>query len=144
MKPLTLLLITLMLLTSACTSSQANGGELSVPSQWKLASFGKSGAETPVIEGSSITLEFEEKGQLGGSGGCNSYGASYEIQGNSLTIKDVTSTLMACMDAQVTQQEQQYFQALQSATGFEISGDNLTILYGDGQSKLNFVKGTSG
>jgi heat shock protein HslJ len=133
-----------MLLTSACTSSQANGGELSVPSQWKLVSFGKSGAETPVIEGSSITLEFEEKGQLGGSGGCNSYGGTYEMQGNTLAIKSITSTLMACADGQITQQEQQYFGALQSATGFEISGDNLTILYEDGQSKLNFVKATTG
>jgi heat shock protein HslJ len=134
-----------MLLTSACTAVQANKGEGDLTnSQWKLVSFGESGAETPVVEGPSITLEFEEEGQVGGSGGCNSYGAKYEMQGNTLTVQEITSTLMACKDEQVMEQEQQYFQALQSAASFEITGDALTIWYKDGQGRLNFVKATSG
>jgi heat shock protein HslJ len=54
------------------------------------------------------------------------------------------STLKACANEQVTQQEQQYLEALKTAARFEITRDNLTIWYGDGQSKLNFVKETSG
>lgn len=147
MKHLHLLFITLIFITSACTSSQKNNNqteELIIPSQWKLVSFSKSNVETPVVQGSSITLKFETKDQIGGKGGCNSYGAAVEMQGNTLTIKGITSTLMACADEQVTEQEFRYFQALQSATRFEISGDNLTIWYKDEQSKLNFAKDTSG
>ena len=144
MKRLTVLIISLVFITSACTSSQAGEGELPVPSQWSLVSFGEGGTETPVIEGSAITLEFGEEGQAGGSGGCNSYGAKYEVDGNSLKMQEITSTLMACMDEGITEQEQQFFEALQSAGNFEIAGDSLTIWYKDGQGKLNFVKGTSG
>lgn len=147
MKHLNLLFITLIFITSACTSSQKNTGktgELTIPSQWKLVSFSKSNAETPVIPGSSITLEFESKDQIGGKGGCNSYSGAIEMQGNMLTIKGITSTLMACADELVTEQELRYFQALQTATRFEISGDNLTIWFKDEQNKLSFVKDTSG
>ena len=147
MKQLTLLLISLVFITSACSSSRAGGeeaGNLAVPSQWKLVSFGKTDAETPIIEGSSITLEFTGNGEVSGSGGCNSYGGEYEAQGNTLTFKDITSTLKACANQQVTEQEKQYFEALRAAGKFEITGDNLTIWYEDGQSKLNFAKETSG
>ena len=45
--------------------------------KWKLVSFGQPGAETPVIDGSTITLEFDAVGQAGGSGGCNAYSAQF-------------------------------------------------------------------
>ena len=140
MKITNLLLITLILITSACSSIQSSGGTLPLPSEWKLVSFGKAGAEAPVVEGSSVTLKFDVDGQAGGSGGCNSYGAKYETQGHNLAIKELISTLMACLDEQVNQQESQYFAALQAATKYEISGDNLTIYYDDGQSQLSFTK----
>ncbi len=145
MKHLALLLMALTLLTPACTAVQGQKGEGDLAnSQWKLVSFGKTGAEIPVVEGSSITLEFKENNQVGGNGGCNSYGGKYEMQDDNLSFKDITSTLMACADEQVTQQEQQYFQALQTATRFEITEDNLTIWYADEQNKLSFVKANPG
>jgi heat shock protein HslJ len=138
MKYVTLLVIALALVASACTSVQAGGGELTVPSRWRLVSFVEEGSEIPVVEGSTVTLELAEDGQLGGSGGCNSYGAAYEIDGKTLKVEEVISTLMACLDDQVMEQESQYFAAIHSATGFEVSSDGLTISYEGGQ--LNFVK----
>ncbi|OGO31561.1 MAG: hypothetical protein A2136_10950 [Chloroflexi bacterium RBG_16_54_11] len=139
MKIVYFLLITLGLIISACATSGAGGGEIPIPSKWKLESFGKAGAAAPVVTGSTVKLEFLEDGQLGGSGGCNSYGAKYEIDGTNLSIKELVSTLMACVDEKVMQQETLYFTALQSASSFEISGDKLTIFYGDGANQLNFV-----
>jgi heat shock protein HslJ len=139
-KHLYLLLISLVFMVSACTSIQPGGEALTIPSKWILVSFGKTRAEMPVIENSAITLEFADNNQVGGSGGCNSYGAKVEVQGKTLTITEIVSTLMACVDDKVMEQETQYFTALQGASNFEISGDNLTIFYEDGQSQLNFVK----
>ena len=139
-RPIYLLLISLSLVTVACGSVQPGGAELAIPSKWSLVSFGKTGAETPVVEGSTITLEFNDDSQLGGSGGCNSYGAQYTLEGQTLTVKEVVSTLMACADDLVMQQETQYFTALQNISSFEISGDALTIYYDNGQSQMNFVK----
>jgi heat shock protein HslJ len=109
-------------------------------SQWKLVSFGEADAEKPVIDGSSIVLEFEQNGQAGGSGGCNSYSARYEVQGNQLSFGEITRTLRACEQEGITQQEQNYFQALEVAGRFELDGDHLAIWYDGGQGVLNYVK----
>lgn len=106
--------------------------------RWTLVSFGSPGAETPVITGSNVTLEFKTEGQVTGSGGCNSYSGKYLVQDNTLSFSQINSTLMACADAQVTEQEQSYFQALPSAGKFELRDDRLTISSADGQSVLNF------
>jgi heat shock protein HslJ len=109
-------------------------------SQWNLESFGPIGSETPVGEGSTITLEFGAGGQAGGSGGCNSFGTQYEVQDGVLSFGQIASTLMACTDEGVMDQEQRYFQALQNAGEFSLDADRLTILYDDGQGALIFVK----
>jgi len=140
MKNMMILTVLLLMITTGCTSSQGGGGELPVPSTWELLSFGKTGAETPVIQSSNVMIEFEQNGQVGGSGGCNAYGATYEIQGDTISFKEIISTLMACADGQINQQEQQYFKALQAANEYKISGDNLSISYDQGQNVLNFIK----
>lgn len=144
MRHLTIWLLLLALVASGCAPAQTDLGGLSIPSQWRLESFGMEGAEAAVIEGSNITLGFDANGQLSGNGGCNSFGAKYAIEGNTLNITDLTSTLIACAEEALTSQEQQFFDALRTATKVEISGDSLTIWYGDGQSKLNFVKEPAG
>jgi len=78
-------------------------------------------------------LIFGEDGDVTGSGGCNSYGGSYTVAGHGLTFGEMTRTLMACLDAGVTDQEQAYFDALATATAFDLSSDRLVIAYGDGQ-----------
>lgn len=108
--------------------------------RWTLVSYGTPGAETPVVEGSEVTLVFQEDGQAAGSGGCNSYGGLYQVENGVLSFGEVVSTLMACVDEQVMAQEQRYFQALQTAGRYELSADQLTIHYDDGQGVLNFVR----
>lgn len=102
---------------------------------WMLESIG----ETPVIFGSRVTLTFEDGGQATGLGGCNSYGAGYRIEGDSIAFEDVTSTLMACEPAEIMEQEAEFFAALGAASSFELAGDRLIILYDDGQGALQFI-----
>lgn len=120
-------------------SSPQADAELS-GTKWKLVSFSEAGLETPVIEESTITLGFDSDGQAGGSGGCNSYGASYEVRENMLSLGEITHTMMACEAEGVGEQEQGYLQALETAGRFERTEDRLTIWYGDGQSTLNWQK----
>jgi heat shock protein HslJ len=100
-------------------------------SSWTLLSFGSAGAEEPLIEGSSITLLLAA-GQAGGSGGCNAYGGTYQIEGNNISFGEITSTLRACEDERITEQEQRYLAALGTASQYEIDGDQLRITYADG------------
>jgi heat shock protein HslJ len=108
--------------------------------EWRLESFGSAGAVESVLAGSTITLRFDENGLVSGSGGCNTYSAGYQIQGGKLSFSEVTSTEMACAEEGLTRQEQRYFQALQVAGSFELSGDRLVISYANGQGVLNFMK----
>ena len=60
-----------------------------------------------------------------------------------MTSTQIVSTLMACVDERVTQQEQQYFQALETAGQFELTDEHLTIWYEDGRNVLNFIQASS-
>jgi heat shock protein HslJ len=146
-----LLLLIFLSILSACTSAAAQvttpAVEPTTPvetenplanTRWTLISFGAPGAEIPVLEGSALTLEFEADGQAGGSGGCNSYGGEYRVQDNTLSLSQLNSTLMACADERVTQQEQAYLEALHSAGQFELTENHLTLSYNGGQGALNF------
>jgi len=147
------MLAMLILLLAACApqASRAQGGTTPPTStdspakvgfentHWSLVSFGPVGAEMPVVESSNVTL-LAADGQFGGFGGCNSYGGAYEIRGNQLSFHDTNSTLKACVDEQITQQEQRYFEALQSAGTFEVKGNYLTITFNGGQGVLEFEK----
>jgi heat shock protein HslJ len=107
--------------------------------EWQLVSYGEPGAETPVVEGSNVTLAFRPDNFVEGNGGCNGFGGTYRIDGSNLTISEIVSTMMACTDDAVTQQESTYFLALQAATRFETTGGELTIFFGEGAEQLNFV-----
>ena len=109
-------------------------------SAWQLVSMGAPGAETPAVEGSKVTLEFRSDAELGGTGGCNGYGADYKAEGNTLAVGSVVSTMMACADERVMQQEQAYYEAIQQAGSFELSGDRLIIHYNNDQGVLTFAR----
>ena len=106
---------------------------------WKLVSFGGLGGEIPVVEGSTVTLNFDADGQVGGTAGCNSYGGMVSVNGDAITFSQVFSTLMACIDENVTQQETNYLKALEAATRFALTSEGLTITYNNGAATLNFV-----
>lgn len=109
---------------------------------WTLVSFGSPGAEQPLVEGSAITLMLAG-GQAGGSGGCNSYGGTYQVNGNNISFGQITSTLMACQDERITEQEQLYFAALESASQYQIEGDQLQIAYDNGNGLMIFERALS-
>jgi len=112
---------------------------------WRLVSYGEPGSETPVLEAAQPTLGFEEGGQVGGVGGCNTFSAQYEVTGgNEIAITNIISTLMACNNPNVMELETTYFDALRSASSFEISGDMLTIWYENGEMQLSFSRITTG
>lgn len=166
-----LIAILVVLLLTACTADGENGNATAVPetaipgateptiemtavppvgdemadplanTEWTLTSFGAVGQETAVLDNTNLTLLFAPEGQAGGSGGCNSFSAEYEVEGTSLQIGEIISTLVACTDGGVADQEAAYFDALRTATEFEQTGDQLLIFYNNGQSVLNFTQG---
>lgn len=108
--------------------------------KWLLVSYGQPGSETPVKDGTTISLSFYAPGQAGGFGGCNQYSAPTVRVGDRLSFGKMVRSARSCQPGGVDQQEQQYFQALASAESFEAAGGWLTIRYAQGSGILNLVK----
>lgn len=84
----------------------------------------------PVLAGTFVTAQFGEDGSVGGSAGCNTYSASYELDGNKLSIGPAMSTMMAC-EPQVTAQEGAYLAMLDSVASYKVEGENLSLYDAD-------------
>lgn len=130
----TMLLITilLVLLLSACAggSSAAN-----LDGEWKLTALD---GKAP-LDGTQITITFKA-GEISGNAGCNSYGGQYQVKDGKLTFSNLLSTLMACQDQGVMDQEQAYMQAIGQAAGFTLTDDRLQLTNANGNVILEFSK----
>ncbi len=104
---------------------------------WQLVESGPAGELTAVLPNTTITLNFDEEGQLFGSAGCNNYSGGYELDGRALTIGPLASTRMACPEDGVMAQETAFLQALEAAHSISLIEDRLTISYAGGE--LHFV-----
>ncbi len=100
-------------------------------SQWTLLSLN---GEAP-LDGTQITMNFNAEGQVSGSAGCNNYTATYTAAGGTLTLSTGASTMMACPDA-IMIQEQTYLDALGAVTGYSLDAGQLVIAYGDADQTL--------
>lgn len=103
---------------------------------WKLVEYGPADAPIAVLANPQVTATFEAGGRLGGSGGCNSYGGTWTLDGQTLTLGEVASTLMACADNVAMQQETAYFTALRSVSTIQLAGDELTLDYDGGRMRF--------
>jgi len=89
-----------------------------------------------IVDNSRVTLQLGADGQASGRGGCNGYGGTYTLAGDSLRFGPLISTMMACAEALMTQ-ERRYFDALAQATRYAVADDGaLMLTTADGQALL--------
>lgn len=93
---------------------------------WNVTGYnnGKEAVVSPVV-GSTVTAVFSAD-TVSGSTGCNDYNGPYTLDGTTLKIGPLASTMKACEQA-LMDQEQQFLTALQAATTFSQSGPVLTL-----------------
>lgn len=126
MKRYLLILLMLSVLVSGCASKQA----APLQGTWKLSAYGPKESPTPAVTDAEATLTFDGKGNVTGSGGCNSLGGTYKIDGNKITFSEVISTLMACDDARMSQ-EGAVTQVLSGTADYTIKDSTLTLTNND-------------
>jgi heat shock protein HslJ len=96
-------------------------------------------AVVSVAAGTELTANFSADGRLSGSAGCNNYTAGYTTDGNKISIGPAATTMMACEQA-VMDQEQQYLAALATAAVYRIDGNKLELRTADGALAATFTK----
>ena len=127
-------IITLITFLTIQLSACGNvGGDPLDGTSWELTAISK---HTPV-EGSHLTLAFED-GQVSGNSGCNSFGGEYDAKGDRLEIGMLMSTLMACAEPAMMEQETEFMRMLGDAQRFEIADGQLQIFW-SAHEALTFV-----
>jgi heat shock protein HslJ len=108
--------------------------------KWSLNSYGEQNNQKQVLDGTKITATFDKgKREVSGSGGCNTYFASYEIDGNNLSISELAWTERACLSpVGVMEQEQEFLSLLGKAESFQADDTSLTISCSDGKQLYFF------
>jgi putative lipoprotein len=110
---------------AACSPDpDASADENALPSTtWTVSSIG--GVAT--VGEAQPTITFGADGQLNGTTGCNNYFGPYKLDGGTIEIGLLGSTLMLC-EGPVGAQEVAFMAALPKATAWSIGSDgNLTL-----------------
>jgi heat shock protein HslJ len=96
--------------------------------RWKLVKL--PGIELLPLKKNAF-IQFEpEKNQAFGSGGCNNMRGTFTLNGKSLKIGPMASTMMACTP-EIMKIEDGFHKALTEVDNFIISGDNLQLRKGE-------------
>ena len=103
--------------------------------KWSLRKI-HTGKEDFDVNGKAFLQFNEEKNSAGGNGGCNSFGSTTSIDGNTIRFTDIFSTKMYCEGVQET--ENAFLNTLSVANRFEIKGGTL-LIYRDKILMLEFV-----
>lgn len=103
---------------------------------WLLTSQIVDGVMTPLPEGVVVTLQMED-GKAGGTGGCNNYFATYEIDGFDVSFSQIGSTLMAC-PGPAGDVENAYFANLSLVTSYQSGGIQMALKDANGDFLLEF------
>jgi heat shock protein HslJ len=105
---------------------------------WRLVAF-DGVATAPALDGVEVTLEFHQDAggdlRMGGASGCNRYTAGATVSGDTLTLSAIAGTRMMCPDPQMAV-EDAYLQALGTVSRYEKHGDQLVLIYDDGQLRF--------
>ena len=116
----------------AILSAADEGGPVAQPlrlgdNPWQVTAItGEDGELSPVIEGTSPLVAFED-GQATGHGSCNRFFGPYEASGDGdLEFGDLGTTMMACLDA-IMEQERAFLDALISVDAYSIAGPTLEM-----------------
>jgi heat shock protein HslJ len=123
---------------TACGEDEASPADPSAleGTPWVLAS----GVDVEGWEDVAPSATFAE-GMVSGSTGCNRFRGSYSIAGDTLELREVAMTAMACPPpADVVERE--YGAALESVRAWRVEEDELVLLDGDGAELLRFRAAT--
>ena len=104
--------------------------------RWQLSSYTSGGEALTPLEGVPVTLEFSTQTDVGGSGGCNSFGGTYTVEDDTINFSELASTLMACEDEVVMDQEAWFFETLALVERYNIATGDLILHTADGMMRF--------
>ena len=112
---------------------------------WQATAFLQGDAVKSVLLGTEITASFDERGELSGSAGCNTYRASYTLGRGQIEIAEPTATRKTCAEpAGIMDQEAAYLAALAMAADYRVDGRVLQLLTAEGTQVASYTRAPGG
>lgn len=83
-----------------------------------------------IIDGKKPYIEFDlDSSKVGGNATCNNFFTDYHIEGNSIKLGVIATTLMVCVDD--SKQEYRFLQALRRVDSFKMEEEKLFLFEGE-------------
>jgi putative lipoprotein len=101
---------------------------------WKLTQLGGAPVSDTQVE-PHLVLDPATR-RVGGSAGCNQFSGGYQVDGDRLRLSQTVSTMKACMKGMET--EKAFLDALQQASRWRITGQELELLDSNGKVLARF------
>ena len=122
---------------SVSNANDASDGGDSLVGSWKLDSFGDPAYPDSPLPGTEITASFSADGSVSGNAGCNGFQGSYQSGDGALSFGLMAITQMACPEPEgVLEQETRFFNMLNQADEYRMSGGNLILTTPSGEQLL--------
>ena len=107
---------------------------------WNATSVYTGTAIESTAAGSTLTLEFADT-RVSGNAGCNTFSGASTLSGHDgIKIGPLATTRRACVDPAVATQEQQYTAALELATTYRVTGNEMTLFRPGGTIAATFTR----
>jgi len=107
-----------------------------VNTYWKLTELEGAAAESPAGAREIHFVLHAEGQRVAGFSGCNRMMGSYTLDGGSIRFAQMGGTMMACVSGMDI--EQKFLGMFARVTRWEISGESLRLLDGDGKTLAKF------
>ena len=105
---------------------------------WILTQMLTAGGQTQIVD-VGVSAEFDGK-TISGSAGCNTYNASYEASGSTISFGPIAGTKKLCPEAEQST-EDRYLQLLAGVGSFEVTGRSMSMNDTDGTPVMQFMQG---
>jgi len=129
-KKVSVLMMLAVMVISILSSCATADGKVALPgTSWTLLRIGEDSAT------GDVSLKFEDD-RVSGNASCNNYFGSYTLEGDSLSLGPLGSTLMACENME---QETAYLKALSEVRAVQIADGQLILTDEYGNARLVFV-----
>ncbi len=112
-----------------------------VGTTWVLEVYNNGrGGLASAYTGTTLTVQFRDDNTLGGSAGCNTYRASYELGEGTLVVGPAASTRKLCQEPEgIMTQEMAFLNLLPTVSTYAIKGNQLEWRNNEGQVLARFT-----
>jgi heat shock protein HslJ len=142
-------LVVLLALSLSCWSAAAINQVAAQPEPpalvgtfWRVTAYNDGGTVVAVLPDTALTARFSPAGLVSGETSCNVYGAAYRVEGATVAVGPIITTLRACLSEAAAAQEHAFLAALSASSRYTIAADQLTLSDASGATQLELVQHT--